>query len=110
MVWWRKGVEFSVHQPQEGGVYGARLWRGGMLCYSPSSLGKAAWPCREAGSLRGLSAASYRLRAISCVISRHSALFPSADAVCKLAQHVREVEGMNAKIRASPYMQAQTAP
>ncbi|KAH9885629.1 hypothetical protein C8Q73DRAFT_669474 [Cubamyces lactineus] len=106
VVWWGKGAKFSVCQLPEGGAYGTRLWRGGMLCYSPSSLGEATWPHRGASSPRDLSAASYRLCSTSRAIWRHSALFPLADTVRSWAQHVREGKGSGAEIHRSPSVQA----
>ena len=89
---------------------GRSVWystlEGGMLCYSPSGLGEATWPCREAGSPRGLSGASYRLCSTSCAIWRHSALFPSADTVRSWAQHIREGRGRGVEIHRSPRAQA----
>ena len=78
----------------------------GILCYSPSGLGKTAWPRREAGSPRGLSAASYRLCSTSRTIWRHSASYPSADTVRSRAQHVREGEGRGAETHRSPSVQS----
>ncbi|KAH9900722.1 hypothetical protein C8Q73DRAFT_662298 [Cubamyces lactineus] len=107
----RKSLQFAVRKSSQFAVRSFAVRSSqisqGRKYHNPSGLGKAAWPRREAGSLRGLSAASYRLCSTSRTIWRHSASFLSANTVRSWAQHVREGEGSGAETHRGPSVQVQ---